>query len=95
MKDHQKDERCRQMYEALLPNIADDVALYAIHRANETAIIEHNTGEQVSWKKFNTSVSAFAAKLLSLGLVKGDIIATSLPLLFFRTVEGCFAMTRC
>ncbi|MHB8909920.1 MAG: class I adenylate-forming enzyme family protein [Syntrophales bacterium] len=81
MKDHQKDERCRQMYEALLPNIADYVALYAKERPRETAIIEHNTGETVTWKQFNTSVSAFAAKLLSIGLVKGDIVATSLPLL--------------
>ena len=45
------------------------------------AIIEHNTGETVTWKQFNTSVSAFAAKLLSIGLVKGDVVATSLPLL--------------
>jgi fatty-acyl-CoA synthase len=81
MKDHQKDERCRQMHEALLPNIADYVALYAKERPAETAIIEHNTGENVTWKQFNTSVSAFAAKLLSIGLAKGDIVATSLPLL--------------
>ncbi len=81
MKDHQKDERCRQMYQALLPNIADYVAVNAKLRPQETAIIEHNTGETVTWKQFNTSVSAFAAKLLSIGLVKGDIIATSLPLL--------------
>ncbi|MDA8125616.1 MAG: class I adenylate-forming enzyme family protein [Deltaproteobacteria bacterium] len=81
MKDHQKDERCRQIYETLLPNIADYVARYAKGRPSETAIIEHNTNEQVSWKQFNTSVSAFAAKLLSIGLKKGDIVATSLPLL--------------
>jgi len=81
MKDHLKDERCRQMYEALLPNIADYVALFAKQRPADTAIIEHNTGETVTWKHFETSVSAFAAKLLSIGLVKGDIVATSLPLL--------------
>ena len=81
MKDHQKDERCRRMYETLLPNIADYVALHAKERPEETAIIEHNTGEIVTWKQFNRSVAAFAAKLLSIGLVKGDIVATSLPLL--------------
>lgn len=69
------------MYETLLPNIADYVALYAKERPKETAIIEHNTGQTVTWKQFDTSVSAFAAKLLSIGLVKGDIVATSLPLL--------------
>ncbi len=81
MKDHQKDEQCRQMYETLLPNIADYVARYARLRPRDTAIIEHNTGETVTWKKFDTSVSAFAAKLLSIGLSRGDIVATSLPLL--------------
>ena len=81
MKDQSKDERCRRMYEALLPNIADYVARYAKERPQETAIIEHNTGETVTWKQFDTSVSAFAAKLLSIGLAKGDIVATSLPLL--------------
>lgn len=81
MKDLQKDELCRRMYRDLLPNIADYVALYAKERPKDTAIIEHNTGATVTWKQFDTSVNAFAAKLLSSGLVKGDIVATSLPLL--------------
>ena len=81
MKDLQKDELCRRMYRDLLPNIADYVALYAKERPKNTAIIEHNTGATVTWKQFDTSVNAFAAKLLSIGLVKGDIVATSLPLL--------------
>jgi acyl-CoA synthetase (AMP-forming)/AMP-acid ligase II len=61
--------------------MADYVARYASKMPKDLAIIEHNTGEQVTWKQFNTSVSAFAAKLLSIGLKKGDIVATSLPLL--------------
>ena len=81
MKDPKKDALCRESYAKLLPNIADYVALYAKERPKDTAIIEHNTGEVVSWKQFNTSVSAFAAKLLSVGIRKGDIVATSLPLL--------------
>jgi fatty-acyl-CoA synthase len=81
MKDHLRDEQCRRIHEALLPNIADFIALHAIHRPKDAAIIEHDTGETVTWKQFNISVSALAAKLLSIGLAKGDIIATSLPLL--------------
>ena len=81
MKDHQKDERCRRMYGELLPNISDYVARYAKERPKDIAIIEHNTGETLTWKQFDTSVTAFAAKLLSIGLAKGDIVATSLPLL--------------
>jgi fatty-acyl-CoA synthase len=70
-----------KQYNELLVNQADYVKKYAAENPDGTAIIEYNTGEKVSWKKFNTSVSAFAAKLLSLGLKKGDVVATSLPLL--------------
>ena len=81
MKDPEKNKLCNKLYEGLLPNVADYVALHARENPKELAIIEHNTGESVTWKQFNTSVSAFAAKLLSIGIKKGDIIATSLPLL--------------
>jgi fatty-acyl-CoA synthase len=75
-----KQDYVRQ-YNELLSNQADYVKKYSADNPGGTAIIEYNTGEKVSWKKFNTSVSAFAAKLLSLGLKKGDIVATTLPLL--------------
>lgn len=81
MKDPKKDQLCLEKYKELLPNLADYVEYYAKKKPKALAIIEHNTGEKVTWKQFNTSVSAFAAKLLSIGLKKGDIVATSLPLL--------------
>jgi fatty-acyl-CoA synthase len=74
-------ELFHEHYRKLLPNQADYVEKYAKNKPNEIAIIEHNTGEKIAWKQFNTSVSAFAAKLLSIGIKKGDIVATSLPLL--------------
>jgi len=70
-----------ERYKELMPNLSDYVAYYAKKKPKELAIIEHNTGEKVSWEQFDISVSAFTAKLLSVGLQKGDIIATSLPLL--------------
>ncbi len=73
--------RCVEEYEKLPGNCADYVVRWAKTRSNEIAIIEHNTGEKITWKDFNRSVSAFAAKLLATGLKKGDIVATSLPLL--------------
>ncbi|MBN1533255.1 MAG: acyl--CoA ligase [Spirochaetes bacterium] len=91
MKDPKKDELCREMYRTMLPNCADYVAKYAREKPKDIAIIEHNTGEKVDWKKFNTSVSAFSAKLLSIGIGKGDIVATSLPLL----KEHVFLMYAC
>ncbi len=81
MKDKKKNELVIKLYNELLPNISDYVELHAKNMPDETAIIEYNTEEIVSWKRLNTSVNAFAAKLLSIGIKKGDIIATSLPLL--------------
>ncbi|HON78963.1 MAG TPA: class I adenylate-forming enzyme family protein [Spirochaetota bacterium] len=81
MKNAEKNEVCQKAYHSLLSNMSDYVYQYSKAIPKSLAIIEHNTGERVTWKKFNTSVAAFAAKLLSLGLQKGDIVATSLPLL--------------
>lgn len=79
--DEQKRAQCLQRYKELLPNLADYVEKHAREDGAGLAIIEHNTGAHISWKDFNKSVNAFAAKLLSIGLRKGDIVATSLPLL--------------
>jgi len=81
MKDPKKDELCRERYNALLPNLADYVEKYARERPHDIAIAEYNTGATVTWKRFNMTVNAFAAKLLSMGIGKGDIVATSLPML--------------
>ena len=81
MKDAAKDRRCQEMVAALRPSLADDIANWARVKGATPAIIEHATGAVVSWKQLDTSVSAFAAKLLAIGLRKGDVVATSLPLL--------------
>jgi acyl-CoA synthetase (AMP-forming)/AMP-acid ligase II len=81
MKDPAKDERCRQRYRLLLPNLADYVAYYARDKPAAVALIAAETREEITWKQFDTAVSAVAAKLLALGLRKGSVIATSLPLL--------------
>jgi len=54
---------------------------YAKERPNDLAIIEYNTSQEITWKAFATASKAFAAKLLNLGIKKGDVVATSLPLL--------------
>ncbi len=77
----EKIARAEKLLQDIVPNIADCVAKYAQEKPNATALIEHNTGEKITWQAFDMAVSAFAAKLLSMGLKKGDIIATSLPLL--------------
>jgi acyl-CoA synthetase (AMP-forming)/AMP-acid ligase II len=91
LKDPAKDQRCRELYDSLLPNLADYVARWARERGAAPAIIAHSTAETVSWKRFDTAVGAFAAKLLAIGLRKGDVVATSLPLL----KEHVFLMFAC
>ncbi|MFX0124336.1 MAG: class I adenylate-forming enzyme family protein [Candidatus Hodarchaeota archaeon] len=81
MKDTTMDEECKKKYEELLPRMFDYVDLYAKEKGSEIALIEYDTEEEVTWKDFSTKSKAFAAKLLSIGLRKGDIVATSLPLL--------------
>jgi acyl-coenzyme A synthetase/AMP-(fatty) acid ligase len=81
MKDPKMDQECQRRYEELLPRMFDYVDKYAKEKGSELALIEYDTGEEVSWKDFATKSKAFAAKLLSIGLKKGDIVATSLPLL--------------
>ncbi|MEE4270262.1 MAG: class I adenylate-forming enzyme family protein [Thermoanaerobaculales bacterium] len=76
-----KERRSRELYDQLLPNMADYVRHWAREKPDRDALIEHDTGEKVTWKAFDRAVSAFSAKLLSLGLKKGDVVATSLPLL--------------
>ncbi|MCF8054236.1 MAG: acyl--CoA ligase [Deltaproteobacteria bacterium] len=79
--DAVRNDRCVKLYSELLPTLGDYVTKHAKERPNDIAIVEANTDEKVTWKDFETKTNAFAAKLLSLGLKKGDVIATSLPML--------------
>ena len=89
--NEQKNAEIQRRYAEMLPNLADYVDKYAKEKGEATAIIEHNTGAKVTWKDFNKAVNAFSAKLLSIGLQKGDVVATSLPLL----KEHVFLMYAC
>src|SRR5512138_1141864 len=81
MKTPEQDQECRDRCGALLENLADYVTLHARRTPEALALIEHNTGDRVTWKQLDTAVDAFAARLLAKGFRKGDVIATSLPLL--------------
>ena len=83
MKDTQKDVECQERLEELkkFPRMFDWVDKYHQETPDAIAIIEYNTGAEVSWKDFATATKAFAAKLLSMGIKKGDVVATTLPLL--------------
>lgn len=91
MKTEAQDQAVRARCGALLENIADYTKLYARIRPQAPALVEHNTGEVVSWRSLDTAVDAFAAKLLASGFRKGDVLATSLPLL----KEHVFVLLAC
>nr|MDO8085107.1 class I adenylate-forming enzyme family protein [Candidatus Sigynarchaeum springense] len=91
MKDPKMDEECKRQYARLLPRMFDYVDKYAKERPEDIAIIEYDTGEKVSWKEFALKTKAMAAKLLSMGIKKGDVVATTLVLL----KEHVFLMYAC
>ncbi len=81
MKDPKRDEQCKQLYEELLPRMFDYVDKYAKEKPNEVALIEYDTGDEVTWKDFALKTKAMAAKLRAMGIKKGDVVATTLVLL--------------
>jgi fatty-acyl-CoA synthase len=81
METEQKNRACAQRYRELLPGVSDYVDHWAKRNPKGIAIQEFSTGESVTWKDLSKKTKAFSAKLLAMGLKKGDVIATSLPLL--------------
>ncbi|MCK4849407.1 MAG: acyl--CoA ligase, partial [Candidatus Heimdallarchaeota archaeon] len=81
MKDANLDRESQRRFDELLPRMFDYVDKFAKEKGSQLALIEYDTGEEVTWKDFATKSKAFAAKLLAIGLKKGDVVATSLPLL--------------
>jgi len=83
MRDPEKDEKCKELYNELATysRMFDWVDRWAKEKPNDIALIEYNTGEKVTWKDFATKSKAFAAKLLKMGIHKGDVVATMLVLL--------------
>jgi fatty-acyl-CoA synthase len=57
------------------------IAYWAKAKPDVVAFINADTGVEVTWARFEQSATAFALKLLDMGLKKGDFLATSLPML--------------
>jgi len=86
-----KQTRSRELHKVLMDNISDYVEKYAKEKPGALALIEHNTGKKITWGEFNKAVNLYAAKLLSIGLKRGDILATTCILL----KEHVFLMYAC
>lgn len=93
MKNLEKDQECYRRFEELknYQRMFDWVDRWAKEKPKARALLEYNTGEEVTWKDFSIKSKAFAAKLLALGIRKGDVVATALPLL----KEHVFLMYAC
>jgi fatty-acyl-CoA synthase len=81
MKESAKDELCKALRAEMLPRVSDYVDYHASRKPDDTVIIEYNTDTKVTWKEFYQATKAFAAKLLDMGIKKGDVVATTLVLL--------------
>ncbi len=57
------------------------VAKWAKEKPEALAIINAETGQQVTWEQFDKTTTAMAMQLLAMGFGKGDFLATSLPFL--------------
>ncbi len=57
------------------------VSKWAKEKSEALALINADTKDEVTWKRFDETTTALALKLLDMGFGKGDYLATSLPLL--------------
>ncbi len=74
LKHYEQDFADRHMLDEVL-------AKWASEKPDEIAIINADTGVEVTWKRFEQVTTALAVKLMTMGFEKGDFFATSLPFL--------------
>jgi acyl-CoA synthetase (AMP-forming)/AMP-acid ligase II len=83
-EDYDRDYADRHLLHAV-------VAKWARERPEHTAMIEFDTGREVSYRQFDDTTTAWALRLVELGYRPGDFLATMLPL----TVEHVFLEYAC
>jgi len=84
LRDTEMDKECIKRYEEMKKSksrMFDWLDYWVKVKPSEIALIEYNTDQKITWKDFATKTKAFAAKLLSMGIKKGDVVATTLVLL--------------
>jgi acyl-CoA synthetase (AMP-forming)/AMP-acid ligase II len=84
LEDYERDFSDRHLLHAV-------VAKWAKERPDHTAIIEFDTGREVTYRQLADATSILALRLLELGYRPGDYLATMLPL----TVEHIFLEYAC
>ena len=83
-QDYERDFADRHLLHAV-------VAKWARERPDQAAIIEFDTGREVTYRQFDDRTTALALRLIEWGYGPGDYLATLLPL----TVEHIFLEYAC
>jgi len=76
----------------ILPLVTDYIDKWAKIQPNALAMVQHEDGREITYKKFRTLMDFFALRLLDLGIQKGDRVATQLVLLpeHMALMYACF-----
>ncbi|MHA1732915.1 MAG: class I adenylate-forming enzyme family protein [Promethearchaeota archaeon] len=61
--------------------LCDYPAKYAEERPDDIALIDADDGRWVTWREFDNAIKMIALRLKDMGLKKGDIVVSMLPLL--------------
>ncbi|MHA1683282.1 MAG: class I adenylate-forming enzyme family protein [Promethearchaeota archaeon] len=61
--------------------ITDHVSKWAKERPDDVSIIDFDDGKYITWREFENNINLRALELLDMGMQKGDIMITMLPLI--------------
>ncbi len=75
-----------------LPLVNSYIDKWAKEQPGAVAMVQHEDGRQITYKKFASLIDFFALKLLDMGIMKGDRLATQLVLLpeHMALMYACF-----
>ncbi len=63
-----------------LPRLNDYIEKWAKLRPDNVAMLQHEDGKTITYKKFSSLIDFFALRLMDMGIQKGDRVATQLVL---------------
>jgi fatty-acyl-CoA synthase len=64
-----------------LPIVNSYIDKWAKIQPDAVAMVQHEDGREITYKKFKSLIDFFALKLFDMGIQKGDRVATQLVLL--------------
>ncbi len=75
-----------------LPLVNSYIDKWANEQPDSVAMVQHEDGREITYKKFGSLIDFFALKLLDMGIQKGDCVATQLVLLpeHMALMYACF-----